>query len=173
MDPDGDPNDALPIPIDPALGGAQPDSLSPPVASQAPPEHRKPDPYDFQAPHGDPFDPEPDLFPIPEPPPPPPLQNIPKGQKRKRKAPPRENECPLCGGNENRNTTTGEPKVLLTCQDCSRSGVWSFPHSLPTAKRRAQVTQHVSNSRYPRKISKWSVRAAGDAQSARFARFAI
>ncbi|PFH53093.1 hypothetical protein AMATHDRAFT_138384, partial [Amanita thiersii Skay4041] len=71
-----------------------------------------------QGPQGDPFAPQPvaTYFPIPAQELPPP----PKQLKRKRK-PRREEECGFCQGNDEKNKD-GEPEVMVSCDECGRSG---------------------------------------------------
>ncbi|KAG1747116.1 uncharacterized protein EDB91DRAFT_1334870 [Suillus paluster] len=130
---------ATDIPIDPALAG--PPLIDPAimgdeavqliVSEQGQPVHipedfipphprhysQEPSQYD-QGPRGDPFAPQPpapylhipeEIVPLP-----------PKPPKRKRK-PRRELECGFCQGDDKKNKQ-GEPEVMLTCEECGRSG---------------------------------------------------
>ncbi|KAG8213081.1 hypothetical protein J3R82DRAFT_11475 [Butyriboletus roseoflavus] len=127
------------IPIDPALAG--PSAIDPAIArdgnthsehsqkphativqDDVPPPRRRhysqePLQYD-QGPQGDPFAPQPPAayLPIPETE----LARVTKPQKRKRK-PRREEECGFCQGNGCKNKH-GEPEVMVSCEECGRSG---------------------------------------------------
>ncbi|KAI6039819.1 hypothetical protein EDC04DRAFT_2681670 [Pisolithus marmoratus] len=136
------------IPIDPALAGTafidtafegDPDgSLCDPAQFQsviARQDHgrlcqrhysQEPSQYD-QGPRGDPFAPLPSTtyVPIPEL-----IAPAPKPQKRRRK-PRREEECGFCQGNDSKNKL-GEPELMVSCDECGRSGLPSFTNHTNT-----------------------------------------
>ncbi|KAG0708178.1 hypothetical protein DFH29DRAFT_1065885 [Suillus ampliporus] len=127
------------IPIDPVLAGSPPidpaimsnEAIQLIVSEQGPPIHiledfithhprhysQEPSQYD-QGPRGDPFAPQPPApyLHIPKEVVPPP----PKPQKKKRK-PRREPECGFCQGDDKKNKE-GDPEVMVTCEECGRSG---------------------------------------------------
>ncbi|KAG7089863.1 hypothetical protein E1B28_011507 [Marasmius oreades] len=133
---DGTPGSNIDIPLDPALGGPEPQAelqstqeitdvqnlqIQPlPELPQNFPSTTIPylNQYD-QGPQGDPFAPPTAFFP------PPALLDethvqIPKPVKRKKK-PKREEECGFCQGNDSKNKH-GEAEQMLSCDVCGRSG---------------------------------------------------
>ncbi|KAG6332467.1 hypothetical protein ID866_6623 [Astraeus odoratus] len=126
------------IPIDPALAGTPaadspfwrdpddpshvPTKLQPvvpqeDVALARPRQYsQEPSQYD-QGPRGDPFAPQPaaTYLPVPQV-----AHPRPKPQKKKRK-PRREEECGFCQGNDSKNKQ-GEPELMVSCEECGRSG---------------------------------------------------
>jgi hypothetical protein len=85
--------------------------------SPPPQEHRQ---YS-QGPQGDPFAPPPPSFQLPPDPEQEARRSPPKPMRKKRK-PRKEEECGFCQGNDEKNKK-GERELMVTCDECSRSGV--------------------------------------------------